>query len=262
MQFKTLKITKTEFTATVKLSRTEVRNAFDDVLIAELIRALADLAAAGMRVLILTGGGETFCAGADLHWMKRMAGFDYEENLEDARRLAELLEVLYNFPGATIARVNGPAIGGGVGLVAACDIAVAGTNAVFSLSEVRLGLVPSCIAPYVIRRIGEKNAREYFLTGSRFDSAKAEQMGLVNTVVDPGALDGEVNKRTGNLLRCGPEAVKSCKELIARSSMESISELKEYTARLIADLRISAEGQEGIRAFFDKRRPAWDKSEG
>jgi methylglutaconyl-CoA hydratase len=244
--------------ARVTLSRPEVKNAFNDTLIRELTHALSSLAGReDVRVVSITGSGDAFSAGADLNWMKMMASYDYDQNLDDARALATMLETLYTLPKATIARVNGPAIGGGVGLVAACDIAVASRDAFFSLSEVRLGLVPACIAPYVIRRVGERNAREYFLTGARFDAGRALEIGLVNRIVDAAMLDGEVERWERDFLRSGPRAVESCKELIARCSTGEIGELKEFTARMIADLRISYEGQEGMAAFFEKRRPAW-----
>jgi methylglutaconyl-CoA hydratase len=260
MKYETLKVTMEGESVRVALSRPEVKNAFNDELIAELTSALRDLADKGsVRVLTLTGEGNVFSAGADLNWMKKTAGYSHEENLADARRLADLLETLYTFPGATIAMVNCAAIGGGVGLVAACDVAVASRAAVFSLSEVRLGLVPACIAPYVIRRVGEKNAREFFLTGRRFDAAKALEIGLVNEVVETGELEETCRRLREEFLLCGPEAVKSCKELIARASTERIEDLKDYTARLIADLRASEEGREGIRAFFEKRKPSWHR---
>jgi methylglutaconyl-CoA hydratase len=244
--------------ARVTLARPEVKNAFNEDLIRELTHALSSFAGRDdIRVVGITGEGDAFSAGGDLNWMKKMASYDFDKNLDDARALAGMLETLYTLPKATIARVNGPAIGGGVGLVAACDIAVASRDAFFSLSEVRLGLVPACIAPYVIRRVGEKNAREYFLTGSRFDAGRALEIGLVNRVTDAGMLDEEVERWEQDFLRSGPRAIESCKELIARCSTGEIEDLKEFTARMIADLRISYEGQEGMAAFLEKRKPAW-----
>ena len=256
--YTTLTVERHEAAARITLARPRVKNAFNEELIAELTRALAALGAEdGVRVVTVTGSGDAFSAGADLNWMKKMAGYDYGENLTDARALADLLETLYMLPKPTIAMVNGPAIGGGVGLVAACDIALASRTAFFSLSEVRLGLVPACIAPYVIRRIGERFAREYFLTGARFDAERALEIGLVNGVAAPEELEAGASEWQERFVRCGPRALESCKELIARCSTGEIADLKEYTAKMIADLRISPEGQEGIAAFFEKRKPTW-----
>jgi methylglutaconyl-CoA hydratase len=259
--FETIKVSVEAASARVTLARPEVKNAFDEHMIADLTGALRELGSnEEIRVVRFTGEGDAFSAGADLHWMKKMARYDYNENLEDAMALADLLETLYTLPKATISMVNGPAIGGGVGLVAACDIAIASRDAFFSLSEARLGLVPACIAPYVIRRIGERYAREYFLTGKRFDAAAANEMGLVNRVVSGDELEDEALSWEKNLLACGPEAVRSCKELIARCSRGEIADLKEFTADMIASLRVSGEGQEGMSAFFEKRLPAWRRS--
>jgi methylglutaconyl-CoA hydratase len=244
----------------ITLSRPKVKNAFNEDLITELTRALRTIESdEECRVVTITGSGDAFSAGADLNWMKKMAEYDYKENLADARALADLLETLYTLPKPTIALVNGPAIGGGVGLVAACDIAIAADSAFFSLSEVRLGLVPACIAPYVIRRIGERHARQYFLTGARFDANRASEIGLVNGVAASNDLENEAERWQNDFICCGPHALESCKELIAACSNGDIEDLKEFTARMIADLRISPEGQEGISAFFEKRKPAWVK---
>lgn len=259
--YSTITIEERGRAARVTLARPQVKNAFNEELIAELSDALAALGQHdGIRVVTITGSGDAFSAGADLNWMKKMAGYDYEENLTDARALADLLETLYTLPKPTIALVNGPAIGGGVGLVAACDIAIAAGNAFFSLSEVRLGLVPACIAPYVIRRIGERNAREYFLTGTRFDAERAHAIGLVNRVASADELERETERWVRDFVRCGPRALESCKELIARCSTGEIEDLKEFTAKMIADLRVSYEGQEGIAAFFEKRKAAWNNT--
>ncbi|MBI4720879.1 MAG: enoyl-CoA hydratase/isomerase family protein [Chitinivibrionia bacterium] len=261
--YRTITIEQSGSAARVTLSRPDVKNAFNDEVIAELTRALSSLGGRDdVRVVVITGEGSAFSAGADLNWMKKMAAYGYEQNLDDARALADMFETLYTLPKPTIARVNGPAIGGGVGLVAACDIAVASREAFFSLCEVRLGLVPACIAPYVTRRVGGKNAREYFLTGTRFDAEHALQIGLVNRVADGSLLDEEVRRWEENFIRSGPRAIESCKRLIARCSTGEIEELKEFTARMIADLRISDEGQEGMAAFFEKRKPSWTKDAG
>jgi methylglutaconyl-CoA hydratase len=209
--------------------------------------------------MVLTGRGDAFSAGADLGWMRKMANYSYDENVADAGKLADLMEALYMTPQATIARVNGPTIGGGLGLVSACDIAVASTTAFFALREVRLGITPAVISPYVIRKIGERNARDYFLTGRKIDAVSAELIGLVNEVAEPDKLDAAVDRWSRRFLRCGPEAVRACKELIATVAGRPIGEVKDYTADMIARLRASDEGREGFTAFFDKRKPNWDE---
>ena len=257
--YRTIEVKEKGPLAEIFLARPEVKNAFDEKLIEELTGAVRSIGGRkDIRVLVLSGRGDVFSAGADLGWMRKMAAYSYEENVADAARLADLMHTLYTAPAATIARVNGPTIGGGLGLVAACDIAVASSEAFFALREVRLGIAPAVISPYVIRKIGERNARDYFLTGRRMDAAAAERIGLVNEVAAPGALDEAVGRWVERFLRCGPEAVRAGKELIARVAGEPTGELKAYTADLIARLRASDEGQEGFAAFFDKRKPSWD----
>jgi methylglutaconyl-CoA hydratase len=242
----------------IELARPAVRNAFDEHLIRELIDAL-DRAAAeeGARVLVLTGRGKAFCAGADLNWMSRMRDFSYEENLRDALELARLMRRVYEHPLPTIAAVNGATIGGGNGLVAACDIAVAADTAIFSLSEVKIGLVPACIGPYVIERIGVRAARELFLTGERFDAARALAVGLVNAVAPADGLTEKVGEYIDLLLGSGPEALAASKELIRNVPSMDLDEAGRYTAEMIAKLRISEEAQEGMAAFLEKRPPTW-----
>ena len=224
--------------ATLALNRPQVHNAFNDVVITELTHVLGRLGAdPAVRVVVLTGVGETFSAGGDLGWMKSMIGFSAAENEADARQLANLLELLDRLPKPTVARVNGSALGGGVGLVACCDIAVGVENAKFGLTEVRLGLAPATIAPYVIRAIGAREARRYFLTGERFDARHALRIGL---------------------LHGGPQALVACKRLVEDVQTPVDREvLKRDTAALIARLRVSDEGQEGLRAFFARRAPEW-----
>lgn len=262
MNYQSIEIVQEGSVATITLNRPQVKNAFDETLIAELTAALRDLGAEdSARVIVLTGRGEVFSAGADLNWMRKVAAYGYEENIADALKLADLMETLYRTPKATVARVNGACIGGALGLVSACDIAVASSEAFFALREIRLGITPAVISPYVIRRIGEKNARDYFLTGRRMDAATAERIGLVHEVVGPGQLDDTVNDWVERFLHSGPEAVKACKELIARVSGSPIAEVKQFTAEMIASLRGSEEGQEGFAAFFQKRKPKWDTEE-
>jgi methylglutaconyl-CoA hydratase len=243
---------------TLTLDRPERRNAFDDRLIAALARTLAMLAAEpGVRALVLTGAGTAFSAGADLDWMRRAADYGEAENLADARALEAMLASLDAFPRPTVARVNGAAIGGGVGLVAACDIAVAAEGAVFAMSEVRLGLLPAVVAPFVGRAVGERACRRLFLTAERFDAAEACRLGLVHEVVAETALDGAVAAVLGQLLEGGPEARAATKALLRALRDLTGDAVAERTTQAIARARASAEGREGVRAFLEKRRPAW-----
>lgn len=260
--YQTIDVAEDEPVVRLTLSRPDVRNAFDEVLIAELTAAVKALEGRrDIRVAILSGAGEVFSAGADLNWMRRVAGYTYEQNVADAMALADLVESLYMMPQATVARVNGPCIGGGLGLLAACDVAVASSDAFFAFREVRLGISPATISPYVIRKIGERNARDCFLTGRRLEAGAALSIGLVNEVVAPDALDDAVDRWVDRFLHSGPEAVKATKHLIARVSRSQIREIKADTADLIAKLRGSEEGREGFAAFFEKRKPDWDVKE-
>ncbi|MGB9429951.1 MAG: enoyl-CoA hydratase/isomerase family protein [Gammaproteobacteria bacterium] len=249
--------------ATLTLNRPEKHNAFDDALIADLTQKLLRLNNdASTRIVILTGAGKSFSAGADLNWMRSMAKFSEAENLEDALKLAELMDVLNNLRKPTIARVNGAVYGGGVGLVACCDIAVAADTAKFALSEVKLGLVPSVISPYVIAAIGAHQARRHFLTADAISAQTARDIGLVHEVVPADKLDDAVAREVELLLKAGPLALSACKELIAANAAASVSArraLKQKTAQLIAQLRVSKEGQEGLSAFLEKRKPEWFK---
>jgi methylglutaconyl-CoA hydratase len=243
------------------LDRPDVRNAFG----AELIESLTDALARantdpGVRAVVITGSGQSFSAGADLNWMRSMLTATPEENEQDALALARLLRVLNYLSRPTITRINGSAFGGALGLISCCDISISTDNALFGLTEVRLGLVPAVISPYVIRRIGETHARRYFLTAERFDAHRAREIGLVSELADPGKLDEAVNSQLDQLLKAGPLASRHCKELISRVSGHDEKAQKEtdaYTARLIAKLRVSEEGQEGLAAFLEKRLPQW-----
>jgi methylglutaconyl-CoA hydratase len=210
-------------------------------------------------VAVLTGAGESFCAGADLNWMREIIRYSFDQNIEESRDLAELMLEIYTLSKPTVSGVNGAAIGGGNGLLAACDIVIASDRARFGLSEVKIGLVPAAISPYVIRRIGESASREYFLTGERFDARRALEIGLVNKVVPHAELDTKVREVVRLLLGSGPEAMASCKELLYRVPTMSLGEAKTYTAEVIARLRVSREGQEGMAAFLEKRKPPWAK---
>ncbi|MEO1193951.1 MAG: enoyl-CoA hydratase-related protein [Pseudomonadota bacterium] len=245
--------------AWLTLARPEVHNAFDDSLIQRMTEALARLQADGrVKALVLGAEGKSFSAGADLGWMKRTAGYSQAENQADAERLAALMSALDRFAKPTIARVQGAAYGGGVGLVACCDIAIGTPAARFMLSEVRLGLVPGAISPYVLRAIGQRAARRYFLTAERFDAAEAFRLGLLHALVEEeAALDSAVESCLGQLLQAGPEALSAAKDLIFAIDRPLDAAVMADTARRIAERRASAEGQEGIAAFLEKRQPAW-----
>ncbi|MBC5764952.1 enoyl-CoA hydratase/isomerase family protein [Ramlibacter albus] len=254
-----LRTSKSGAAATVTLDRPEVRNAFNDDLIAQLTAAFRELGDdPAVRCIVLAASGTAFCAGADLNWMKRMADYTREENLADAGRLAEMLRTIYECPKPTIARVQGDAYAGGMGLVAACDIAVAVDTANFCLSEVKLGLIPATISPYVIRAMGARAAHRYFLTAERFDAAEALRIGYVHEVAAAEALDAKVAELTAALCSAGPEAMKACKRLVQDVAEQAITdELVSRTVEGIADIRASAEGREGVQAFLGKRKPGW-----
>ena len=244
----------------VTLNRPEKHNAFDDVLIGELTEVLRSMEAEdGIRVVVLSAAGRSFSAGADLNWMRRMAGFSKDENQRDAMGLGALMRTLAHLRKPTGARVQGAAYGGGVGLVACCDIAVASAEATFCFSEARLGLIPAVISPYAIAAIGERAAHRYFLTAERFDAAEAWRLGLVHELASAeGELDEKVGQMVDALLACGPVAQREAKELIrAVSGRPVTSELIQDTAERIARIRASPEGREGVSAFLEKRRPAW-----
>jgi len=245
--------------ATVTLNRPELHNAFDDALIANLTAELARLAAdEKVRVVVLAAAGKSFSAGADLNWMRRMADYTRQENVADAMALAELLRTLAELPKPTIARVQGAAFGGGVGLVAACDIVLASTRASFCLSEVKLGLIPATISPYVIAAIGPRAARRYFISAERFDAGRALQLGLAHEVVPEEELDAALESLVERLLANGPEAMAAAKRLVADVAWRPVDEtLLRETAERIADARASAEGKEGLAAFLEKRAPGW-----
>jgi methylglutaconyl-CoA hydratase len=255
--------TDTRGIATVTLARPEKHNAFNQAMISELTEAFVRLNNDDkVRVVVLTGEGKSFSAGADINWMRSMAEFNEEENLEDSLRLAELMWTLDGMSRPTIARVNGPVFGGGVGLVVCCDIAVAVDQAKFALTEVRLGLVPAVISPFVIQAIGQRQARRYFLTGEAMDASEARHTGLVHEVVKTDALDEAVEKHVSRLLKGGPNALRASKELIDQIRGQGVSAreaAKLKTSRLIAQLRVSEEGQEGLAAFLEKRKPEWIK---
>ena len=244
---------------TLTLNRPQVHNAFDDSMIADLTLAFEQIQSNdAVRVLILQGAGKSFCAGADLNWMRKIAGYDEEQNFNDASRLATMMNRLYRIPRPTVGVIHGNVFGGGTGLVACCDIAIASTNTTLSLSEVRLGLVPSVISPYVIEAIGSREARRYFLTGERFDAQTACRIGLIQEFVKPENLPVLRDQITQALLDGAPYAQQHAKSLIQSIRSKPIGEeTMDQTARLIARVRASDEGKEGTSAFFEKRPPSW-----
>jgi methylglutaconyl-CoA hydratase len=244
----------------ITLNRPEIRNAFDDALIASITGALKEMDAdKSVRAVLLAGNGPAFCAGADLNWMKRMAGYGYEQNLADARALAQMLKTLDRLSKPTVARVHGPAFAGGTGLVAACDIAIGSPAAIFALTEVKIGLSPATISPYVIRAIGERAARRYFLTGERFGADEAHRLGMLSMVSASEKLDAEIEKILEHLVQGGPEAHRKIKDLISTVSRGGpVSDaLIDDTAQRIAEIRVSPEGRDGIASFLEKRKPGW-----
>ena len=257
--YETLEIERRGKVATIWMNRPAVFNAFDEQLIAELAAACKELDAdPTVRVVILGGRGKHFSAGADLNWMKRASQFTEAQNLDDARKFAGMLRTLAQMGKPTIARVQGAALGGGTGLTAACDMAVAASNAQFSTSEVRFGIIPSAISPYVLRAIGPRHALRYFQSAERIDAGRALAIGLVGDVVPPEELDACLDKLVDALLAGGPLAQKAAKELIAAVDGQKIDEIiSEETARRIARQRATDEAKDGIAAFLDKRPPTW-----
>ena len=243
----------------VTLNSPEVRNAFNDEVIAQLMRAFIQLGQdPQVRVIVLAAIGPAFCAGADLNWMRRMADYTRAENLADAAALAEMLRVMYECPKPTIARIQGDVYAGGMGLVAACDMAVSVDTANFCLSEVRLGLIPATISPYVIRAMGARAAHRYFLTAERFDAREAHRIGFVHEVVSADQLDAKVAELTTALVNASPNAVRSCKMLVQEVAGQAIdAPLIGRTVEGIADIRTSSEGREGVQSFLQKRKPSW-----
>ena len=244
---------------TVTLDRPDVRNAFNDEVIVELTAVFSELAKRSeVRCVVLAANGPAFCAGADLNWMKRMAGYTREENLADAAQLARMLEVLFHCPKPTIAKVQGDVYAGGTGLVAACDMAISVDTAQYCLSEVKLGLIPATISPYVIRAMGARAAHRYFLTAERFSATEALRIGFVHEVVQSQELDGKVAEIAQALVNAGPDAVRACKKLLHDVAGHEITAgLVRRTVEGIADIRASDEGREGVQSFLGKRKPNW-----
>jgi methylglutaconyl-CoA hydratase len=258
MAYNTLLVELSDGVLTVTLNRPEVHNAFNDELIAEAIDLFSNVDTGAVHAVVLKGTGKNFCAGADLNWMSRMVSYTREENVRDSSKLAKMYALINECPVPVVGRIQGAAIGGGVGLVAVCDIAVAMRETKFGLSEVKLGILPAVISPYVIAKIGSSHARALFLTGERFESERALQIGLVHRVVDTvEELDAAVYETVTQLKTSGREAVRECKKLIAHVASHDLIDAIPYTIDAIAARRVSAEGQEGMKAFLEKRLASW-----
>lgn len=259
MSYQTLDVTISERVATITLNRPEVRNAFNETTIAEITQAFRAVGAdGGVRAVVLAANGPAFCAGADLNWMKKMAGYTHDENRADAAQLAEMLRTIYSCPKPVVAKIQGDCYAGGMGLAAACDIAIASENVNFCLSEVKLGLIPATISPYVIKSMGENAARRYFLTAERFSAQEAHRIGFVHQAVAADALDAATAEIVKALVTNSPNAVKEAKRLVQDVAGQPLTDaLIADTAERIADIRSSDEGKEGVRSFLEKRKPNW-----
>lgn len=259
MTYQTIELQQGNHVATVRLNRPDVRNAFNETAIAEIMQVFRALGADdNIRAIVLAARGPAFCAGADLNWMKKMAGYTHDENLADAAQLAGMLRTIYLCPKPVVAKVQGDCYAGGMGLVAACDIAVAAETVNFCLSEVKLGLIPATISPYVIKAIGEPAARRYFLTAERFSASEAHRIGLVHEVAKADALDATVEQIVDALLSASPNAVKEAKRLVRDiAGMPLTDSLVADTAERIAAIRASVEGREGVQSFLEKRKQSW-----
>jgi methylglutaconyl-CoA hydratase len=255
----TLDLRRDGAVAHVRLNRPDVRNAFNDAVIAELTRVFTGFAADDtLRAVVLGGHGKAFCAGADLSWMRAMADYTWEQNRADAQGLADMLFAIWSCPVPVVGRIHGDAYAGGVGLAAVCDVLVAAEGVHFCLSEAKLGLLPATIGPYVVRALGEQASRRYFTTAERFDAGRAQAIGFVHEVVPADALDAKVDEIVAAIVANGPAAVRACKKLVQDVAARPIDDaLRADTARRIADIRASAEGKEGVQSFLNKREPAW-----
>ena len=258
-QYKTISISVKNHVAHVILNRPQVHNAFNEVMIKEVSNAFNGFNEDDqVRVIILEGNGPSFCAGADLNWMKDVSNYDYDQNLAESIQLSDCFYSIYTCSKPTIAKVHGAAIGGANGLLASCDISVATNETLFSLSEVKIGIVPACISPYIVKRIGEMPAREMMLTGQRFNGVKAKEINLINFSGTKEEVANYINRTISSLMTSGQIAMKACKDLLYNLSNEwSVEEAKLETAKVIAALRESEEGQEGMQAFLEKRKPNW-----
>lgn len=257
-KYQTIEFEQKNSIATVYLNRPEVHNAFNGKMILELTNCFEEIHEMNdIRVVVLQGKGKSFCAGADINYMKGIAQFGYQENFEDAKRLARLFNMVYECPKPTLARIHGAAFGGANGLLAACDIVVAEENTTFAFSEVKIGISPATIGPYVLKRIGEFGGKELMMTGKRFKAAEAKKFGLINRSVKSAELDSVIGEYIQQFLTAAPKAVEATKELITQIIKDELTNTEDYTADLIAQLRAADEGQEGMAAFLNKRKPGW-----
>lgn len=260
MNLTSLKFEKTDNVGRITFNRPDIHNAFDSTVLFEMSDVFSQIVKdQSLRAVVLTGAGKSFCAGADLNWMKSVKEQNYDANFKESKALAGLFYQIYTCPLPVIGRINGAAIGGGTGFVALCDIAIAAKSAVFSFSEVKIGLVPAVISPYVIKKMGEGRVREFFISGEKLSAEKAFQTGLVNNVVDDDQLDSAVNKLLQSIQSSGPKAVAMAKKLLNEVPCMTPAEFIPHTAELIAKLRMSDEGQEGMDSFLNKRKPKWAK---
>jgi len=258
MRYTTIEVSKDKNIATVTLNRPDVHNAMDERLMKELTACFKELSTDdNVRTIVLTGNGKSFCAGADLNWMKNMVNYTREENIRDSGLLLDMYDTIYNCPKPVIGRINGNAFGGGIGLIAVCDITIAIPDSRFAFSEVKLGIIPSVISTFVVKRIGLANMRRLFITGERFDTAYAKEIGLIDLVVNLDDLDRKVQEYVEQVGSSGCKAVKELKNLVNKFIEMDEKHYKEFTVEKISDLRVSEEGQEGINAFLEKRKPRW-----
>ena len=260
MNYETIQTSKQGKIFTIYLNRPEVHNAMNDTMMKELTNCFKKISIdEDIKIAVLTGNGKSFCAGADLNWMKSMANYSKEENIQDSKLLLNLYESIYNCKKPVIGKINGHAFGGGVGLVAACDITVTLPEKMFAFSETKLGIIPSVISTYVVRRIGLSNMRRLFITGERFTSEHARGIGLIDYIVTEDEIDDFVKKYVSLLLSSGPKSIIEIKNLVDNCQKMHLDDYKKFTVEKIAELRVSKEGQEGISAFLEKRKPDWSE---
>lgn len=258
MKYETIEVFKEKDVVTVQLNRPEVHNAMNKKLMKELTSCFKELSQDdNTKIIILTGSGKSFCAGADLNWMKSMVKYSMGENIQDSKLLLDLFETIYNCPKPVIGRINGHAFGGGMGLLAICDITIAVPGLKFAFSEVKLGIIPSVISTFIVKRIGIANMRRLFITGERFDSEYAKKIGLIDYVVPGEKFDAEIQKCAEQLRSSGPRAIQEVKNLVNKCQQMDVERYKEFTVKKIAELRVSQEGQEGTNAFLEKRKSKW-----
>jgi len=260
MNYKTLVITKKDDIATVTLNRPDIHNAMNEMLMNELTSCFQKLSKDdSVTAIILTGNGKSFCAGADLTWMKNMVNFSMDENKKDSRLLLDMYETIHSCPKPVIGRINGSAFGGGIGLLAVCDITITIPEAKFAFSEVKLGIIPAVISTFVAPRMTPAAMRRLFITGERFDSISAQEIGLIDIIVTPEKLDETVNSSVEQVRSSGPIAIKEVKHLIYNLLKMDVNAYKEFTVDKISELRVSQEGQNGIKGFLEKRKPNWKR---